>query len=154
MTEWLHFHFSLSCTGEGNGNPLQCSGLENPRDGVAQSRTRLKWLSSSSSSPFTVAVYKWKLIKPWGIPLILSQPIGKHREEGLLFMNWLSRVKVSMLISTLSPHNFRKQRLFFINFWQEAWSAERAKGFSKATQSRMVFVGIQTRARVVLQPMS
>ena len=32
MTEWLHFHFSLSCTGEGNGNPLQCPCLENPRD--------------------------------------------------------------------------------------------------------------------------
>src|SRR5574337_497514 len=57
-TERLHFHFSLSCTGEGNGNPLQCSCLENPRDrgtwcaaiyGVAQSRTRLKQLSSSSS---------------------------------------------------------------------------------------------------------
>ena len=55
----LHFHFSLSSTGEGNGNPLQCSCLENPRDGgawwaagygVAQSRTRLKRLSSSSSS--------------------------------------------------------------------------------------------------------
>ena len=51
-------HFSLSCTEEGNGNPLQCSCLENPRDGgaewaavygVAQSRTRLKRLSSSSS---------------------------------------------------------------------------------------------------------
>ena len=57
MTERLHFHFSLSCIGEGNGNPLQCSCLENPRDGgawwaavygVAQSRTRLKRLSSSS----------------------------------------------------------------------------------------------------------
>ena len=34
-TEGLHFHFSLSCIGEGNGNPLQCSCLENPRDGVA-----------------------------------------------------------------------------------------------------------------------
>ena len=34
-TEWLHFHFSLSCIGEGNGNPLQCSCLENPRDGGA-----------------------------------------------------------------------------------------------------------------------
>ena len=33
MTERLHFHFSLSCIGEGNGNPLQCSCLENPRDG-------------------------------------------------------------------------------------------------------------------------
>ena len=59
MTERLHFHFSLSCIGEGNGNPLQCSCLENPRDrgtwwaaisGVAQSRTRLKQLSSSSSN--------------------------------------------------------------------------------------------------------
>ena len=58
-TERLHFHFSLSYIGEGNGNPLQCSCLENPRDGgawwaavygVAQSRTRLKRLSSSSSS--------------------------------------------------------------------------------------------------------
>ena len=35
-TERLHFHFSLSCIGEGNGNPLQCSCLENPRDGGAQ----------------------------------------------------------------------------------------------------------------------
>ena len=42
MTERLHFHFSLLCIGEGNGNPLQCSYLENPRDGIAQSRTRLK----------------------------------------------------------------------------------------------------------------
>ena len=57
-TERLHFHFSLSCIGGGNGNPLQCSCLENPRDwgawwaavyGVARSRTRLKRLSSSSS---------------------------------------------------------------------------------------------------------
>ena len=59
QTERLHFHFSFSCIREGNGNPLQCSCLENPRDGVAwwaavygvaQSRTRLKRLSSSSSS--------------------------------------------------------------------------------------------------------
>ena len=57
MTERLPSHFSLSCIGEGNGNPLQCSCLENPRDGeawwaavsgVTQSRTRLKRLSSSS----------------------------------------------------------------------------------------------------------
>ena len=61
-TERLHFHFSLSRIGEGNGNPLQYSCLENPRDGgarwaavygVAQSRTRLKRLSSSSSSKVT-----------------------------------------------------------------------------------------------------
>ena len=71
MTERLHFHFSLSCIGEGNGSPLQCSCLENPWDGgawwaavygVAQSRTRLMRLSSSSSrqslqlSPFLLDV--------------------------------------------------------------------------------------------------
>ena len=59
-TERLHFHFSLSCIGEGNGNPLQCFCLENPRDGrawwaavygVTQSRTRLKRLSSISQPP-------------------------------------------------------------------------------------------------------
>ena len=58
-TEQLHFHFSLSCIRKGNGNPLQCSCLENPRDGgawwaavcgVTQSQTRLKRLSSSSNS--------------------------------------------------------------------------------------------------------
>ena len=58
-TERLHFHFSLSCIGEGNVNPPQCSCLENPSNGgaswaaiygVAQSQTRLKPLSSSSSS--------------------------------------------------------------------------------------------------------
>ena len=56
-TERLHFHFSLSCIGEGNGNPLQCSCLENPRDGgawqaavygVAQSQTQLKRLHSNN----------------------------------------------------------------------------------------------------------
>ena len=56
-TDRLHFHFHFSRIGEGNGNPLQCSWLQNPRDGgawwaavhgVVQSRTRLKRLSSSS----------------------------------------------------------------------------------------------------------
>ena len=64
-TEWLHFQFSLSCIGEGNGNLLQCSCLENPMDrgawwatvyGVAQSQTRLKRLSSSSSSSRNVTI--------------------------------------------------------------------------------------------------
>ena len=90
-TERLHFHFSLSCIGEGSGNPLQCSCLENPRDGgawwaaiygVAQSQTWLKWLSSSSSSVqfyFCFIDYAkafdcvdhnklWKILKEMGIP--------------------------------------------------------------------------------------
>ena len=70
--EQLHFHFSLSCIGEGNGNPLQCSCLENPRDwrawwaaiyGVAQSWTRLKRLSSSSRPPISIA---WQLMERRG----------------------------------------------------------------------------------------
>ena len=77
MTERLHFHFSLSCIGEGNGNPLQCSCLENPRDGgawwaavygVAQSQTRLKWLSSSSSAAYAKGV--------WYRPLLNSSPLS------------------------------------------------------------------------------
>ena len=65
VTFHFHFHFSLSCIGEGNSNPLQCSCLENPRDGgawwaavygVAQSWTRLKRLSSSSSKVFILSL--------------------------------------------------------------------------------------------------
>ena len=77
MTEGLPFHFSLSCIGEGNGNPLQCSCLENPRDGgawwaavygVAQSRTRPKQLSSSRI-PHTslLSILAWD----WTIPLYI-----------------------------------------------------------------------------------
>ena len=81
MTERLHFHFSLSCTGEGNGNSLQCSCLENPRDGgawwaavygVTQSRTRLKRLSSSSSSNKTHQHHVPSNIMHWGhIPSVV-----------------------------------------------------------------------------------
>ena len=67
MTKQLHFHFSLSCIGEGNGNPLQYSCLENPRGGgawwaavhgAAQSQTRLKRLSSSSSCSGQSMIYQ------------------------------------------------------------------------------------------------
>ena len=73
-TERLHFHFSLSCIGEGNGNPPQCSCLENPRDGgawwaavygVTQSWTWLKWLSSSGSSSRSHGW--WNLSSPIGV---------------------------------------------------------------------------------------
>ena len=75
MTEQLHFHFSLWCIGERNGNPLQCSCLENPRDGgawwaavygVTQSQTRLKRLSSSSSSkPILRGNLQWDGQRIW-----------------------------------------------------------------------------------------
>ena len=83
-TERLHFHFSLSCIGEGNGNPFQCSCLENPRDrgawwaaiyGVAQSRTRLKRLSSSSRQ--RVQRRQWQLA-----PVLL--PGKSHGQRSLV----------------------------------------------------------------------
>ena len=83
MTERLHFHFSLSCIGEGNGNPLQCSCLENPRDGeawwaaicgVTQSRTRLKRLSRRGfCGSFLCPLHYWDLCglpsAAWAHPL-------------------------------------------------------------------------------------
>ena len=87
MTERLHFHFSLSHIGEGNGNPLQCSCLENPRDGeawwavvygVAQSRTWLKWLSSSINTKSTLISGNVKQSSS-NIPITLT-----------LFLNWIN----------------------------------------------------------------
>ena len=84
-TERLHFHFPLSCTGEGNGNPLQCSCLENPRDGgawwaavsgVAQSRTWLKRLSSSSSSIYIYMSVLWVLLGLGHTILLVLSPVN------------------------------------------------------------------------------
>ena len=88
-TEWLHFHFSLSCIGEGNGNPLQCSCLENPRDGgawwaaiygVTQSQTRLKRLSNSRSSSILVKKE--------------TEVIFKLTEQKGITMTWSSKITV------------------------------------------------------------
>ena len=87
MTERLHFHLSLSCTGEGNGNPLQCSCLEDPRDGgawwaaiygVAQSQTRLNWLSNSNTHSNCI--------------LYDHAQQGKKKKESLSLYNVLDRV--------------------------------------------------------------
>ena len=82
MTEQLHFHFSLPHIGEGNGNPLQCSCLENPRDwrawwaaiyGVAQGRTRLKWLSSRQDTKKQrhYLVNKGQSSQGYGFPVVM-----------------------------------------------------------------------------------
>ena len=106
-TERLHFHFSLSCIGEGNGNPLQCSCLENPRDGgawwaaiygVAQSRTQLNRLSSSSSQSIVTSASALVLpmnIQSW-FPLGLTGLIS-------LLSKGLSRVFSS---TTIWRHRF------------------------------------------------
>ena len=85
-TEWLPFHFSLSCIGEGNGNPLQCSCLENTRDGgacwaavygVTQSWTRLKWLSSPWDFPGESAGVGCHCSMPYK-PSLCSRQCLKH----------------------------------------------------------------------------
>ena len=105
-TERLHFHFSLSCVGERNGNPLQCSCLENPRDGgawwaavygVAQSRTQLKRLSSSSSS-----MAKW--LQSWTSQLFVM----------FLFYTMLPLAKLQMQ----SKKNFFNIKRYLICFLQ------------------------------------
>ena len=101
-TEQLHFHFWLSCFREGNGNPLQCSCLENPRDGgawwaavygVSQSRTWLKRLSSSSSSlPNTylsITLYDFYLLRYTSLPHFTGSE------------NWLREIKQHLRLHVL-----------------------------------------------------
>ena len=123
-TEQLHFQFSLSCFGEGNGKPLQCSCLENPRDGgawwaavygVAQSQIRLKWLSSSSSSSsYTkLRLSKWKvelhplgvksqILRSWGwnvisIHRLHSQILDSPSQVFFFFFFWWGEIKLEVL---------------------------------------------------------
>ena len=70
MTEWLHFHFLLSCIGEGNGNPLHCSCLENPRDGepgglpsMGSHRVWHDWCDLAAAAAIgqpNMRIYLWK----------------------------------------------------------------------------------------------
>ena len=104
MTERLHFHFSLLCIGEGNGNPLQCSCLENSRDGVAQSQTWLKWLSSD-----TTMAYKCPNIKRSPTYLTLNQKL----EIIKLSEKWMSRVKTGWKLGLLHQlHGVNLKKLF------------------------------------------
>ena len=112
MTEQLHFHFSLSCIGEGNGNPLQYSCLENPRDsgawwaaiyGIAQSWTTLKRLSSSSSKMICIHIFIFTAVtnlveqkkkkKKWSNYNLLEinpNVLSYWRPEVLISRNWKS----------------------------------------------------------------
>ena len=112
-TEQLHFHSSLSCIGEGNGNPLKCSCLENPRDGgawwaavygVAQSRTRLKRLSSSSNQVCYCSQ------TPWG-----------WRKETVVQTTFLSKNKWRNSSSTLT-WKYCPFLMFLIPLLQAEWS--------------------------------
>ena len=116
-TERLHFHFSLSCIGEGNGNPLQCSCLENPRDGgawwgavygVAQSWTRLNELKSRDITLPT----KIHLVKAMVFPVVMyrceSWTVKKAAFElwcgrRLLRVPWTARRSNQSILKETSP---------------------------------------------------
>ena len=99
-TERLPFHNSLSCIGKGNSNPLQCSCLENPRDGgawwavvygVAQSQTQLKQLSSSSSMPsiqksLECHVGHKRLTFHWSLLKLMSNSCSSISSSALSFL--------------------------------------------------------------------
>ena len=96
-TERLHFHFSPSCIGEGNGNPLQYSCLENPGDRgawwaavyeVTQSRTRLKWLSTSSKAKFLNVFWGQKPIWESLITHLISLATTSQKNKTQMLKNF------------------------------------------------------------------
>ena len=142
MTERLHFHFSLSCIGEGNGNPLQCSCLENPRDGgawwaavygVAQSWTWLKRLNSSNSSSH---VWMWELdhkegwvLKNWCFEL--------RCWKRLLRVPWTARRSNQSILKEINPECLseglmsRLKLQYFGHIMQRANSLEKTQMLGK-----------------------
>ena len=110
-TERLHFHFSLSCIGDGDGNPLQCSCLENPWDGeawwaavygVSQSRTQVKRLSSSSY------IFQRRQWHP--IPVLLpGKSHGRRSLVGCSHEVAKSRTQLSNFTLTFHIHALEKE---------------------------------------------
>ena len=171
MTERLHFPFSLSCIGEGNGNPLQCSCLENPRDGgawwaavygVAQSWTRLKQLSSSSMDWSTPAHYfslsSQSLLKPMSIesvmpsshlilchPLLLLPPIFPSiwvfSNESILCMRWPKYWSFSF--SIILPKNTQDWSPLEWTGWISLQSKGLSRVFSNTTVQKHQFFSAQ-----------
>ena len=133
-TERLHFQFSVSCIGEGNGNPLQCSCLENPRDGgawwaavygVAQSRTRLKWPSSCSSKAMAPhsSTLAWKL--PWMVEPGRLQSMGSLR----VGHDWSDIAAVGIYISKIKI--CKKAKWLLRRLYKWLWKEEKWKAWEK-----------------------
>ena len=145
-TEWLHFHFLLSCFGEGNGNPLRCSCWGNPKDGgawwaavygVTQSRTRLKWLSSSSSSSVVCGRLSTRIydsLTQIMFPLTIS--------EEILFHNGLLNLQETYITPWNSPSPVRPTKeqitsyLLKSPWWRTYWSWQFTVSFQKVMRKQ------------------
>ena len=155
-----HFHFSLSCIGEGNGNSLQCSCLENPRDGgawwsavsgVAQSWTRLKRLSSSSSSRApsfrdeTVSKNQAQLLSlPYNsrkqifILLVIYPMIKWNFPFGLIYWAGISHIHISCHIWRYTPNKSENKTWKEENrteYLFQQWNKDKFLAFEKLSLS-------------------
>ena len=151
MTEQLHFHFSPSCIGEGNGNPLQCSCLENPRDGgawwaavsgVAQSRTRLKWLSSIEIKVWGVFLFSSVAQSVWLFdPMVLSKLIIYFLNSTFILFIWKNKWS-NMKVNSSKAHFYLYFILilkFYYLVFKEASEKIFLHKFSQLTQMWSVF---------------
>jgi len=154
-TEWLTFHFSLSCIGEGNGNPLQCSCLENPRDGgawwasiygVAQSRTRLKWLSSSSTDIIIILIFFKKPGELEGEEVRKAVDKPGHCKPWWEINRWYVNVKNSELQYKSIMHQFSSvQSLSRVWLFVTPWIAARQASLSITnSRSSLILMSIES----------
>ena len=162
MTEWLHFHFSLSCIGERSGNPFRCSCLENPRDGgawwaavygIAQSWTPLKWLSSSSNRVQLSSVQSLSRVRlfatPWISAYQASLSITNSRSlprlmsiESVMPSNHLILCRHLLLLPPIPPSirvfsNQSTLRMRWPKYWSFSFSIIPSKEIPGLISSRM-----------------
>ena len=152
MTEWLPFHFSLSCIGEENGNPLQCSCLENPRDGgawwaavygVVQSWTRLKRLSSSSSS---ITIQRNVLLKK-----ISVKDLREFIQHLLCASYWVNSHEMWGVVFLIPVLQIRKQiQRVEVTCPSYSWSRKRAD-IQNVSDFKFVFLPLRSMDKLIFE---
>ena len=158
QTERLHFHFSLSCIGKGNGNPLHCSCLENPRDGgtwwaavygVTQSWTWLKQLSSSSSSninTFIQTLFTFSLLLNFLFSPFSPSSLSIVLPSGLFL--WAHNTEIIIPVTVILSPNTKAQVINTLNFsytlpfkdWQATIHGVQRLGHDWVTKRELSFL--------------